>query len=208
MELKSFVKVGNISNLSDARYCAGFGVNMLGFNIDNQQDNSISIGLAKELAGWVAVDEIVLECGNMSKEDIIDISTSNEIQCFQVDNLQVAYELYDEGLKVIYRVNIKSTDSILSFINNMENQNDELSFILIQCEDENLFEDLNQNLTRANISTPILKGYNIKSSTMNEILNSNSAFYGIAMNGSEEEKPGFKDYDELAEILELLEIDE
>ena len=29
MPLKTFVKVGNITNLSDARYCAGMGVDML-----------------------------------------------------------------------------------------------------------------------------------------------------------------------------------
>jgi phosphoribosylanthranilate isomerase len=31
MPLKTFVKVGCITNLSDARYCAGMGVDMLGF---------------------------------------------------------------------------------------------------------------------------------------------------------------------------------
>ena len=33
MPLKTIVKVGSITNLSDARYCAGMGVEMLGFNV-------------------------------------------------------------------------------------------------------------------------------------------------------------------------------
>ena len=33
MSLQTFVKVGEITNLSDARYCAGMGVDLLGFNV-------------------------------------------------------------------------------------------------------------------------------------------------------------------------------
>ena len=32
--LKTLIKVSNINNLSDARYCAGMGVEMLGFSMD------------------------------------------------------------------------------------------------------------------------------------------------------------------------------
>ncbi len=36
MALKTIVKVGNITNLSDARYCAVMGVDMLGFCLNKQ----------------------------------------------------------------------------------------------------------------------------------------------------------------------------
>lgn len=36
MALKTFVKISGVNNLSDARYCAGMGVNQLGFNIEDK----------------------------------------------------------------------------------------------------------------------------------------------------------------------------
>ena len=39
MALKTFVKISGVNNLSDARYCAGMGVNQLGFNIEDKHPN-------------------------------------------------------------------------------------------------------------------------------------------------------------------------
>ena len=59
MALKTKVKVGNITNLSDARYCAGMGVDMLGFPVSGT--NGLSLEKFKEINGWVTGPELVLE---------------------------------------------------------------------------------------------------------------------------------------------------
>jgi phosphoribosylanthranilate isomerase len=48
MALKTKVKAGNITNLSDARYCAGMGVDWLGFPADVVNPDTF-----KEITNWV-----------------------------------------------------------------------------------------------------------------------------------------------------------
>ncbi|MFM1835376.1 MAG: hypothetical protein RJA04_63, partial [Bacteroidota bacterium] len=47
--LKTLVKVSAITNLSDARYCAGMGVDLLGFPL-----GKISIDQFTEIRNWLA----------------------------------------------------------------------------------------------------------------------------------------------------------
>ena len=51
----------------------------------------------------------------------------------------------------------------------------------------------------------LLKGYDV---TPENVVDIPKEFNGIALLGSIEEKPGLQDYDELASIFEVLEIDE
>ena len=52
MSLKYFVHVSSISNLSDARYCSGMMVDSLGYNLDENSNNILSIDSVKEISQW------------------------------------------------------------------------------------------------------------------------------------------------------------
>src|SRR5690606_32493096 len=52
MMLKTRVKVGNISNLSDARYCAGMGVDMHGCAVIPGQEGYVPEALYQDMRGW------------------------------------------------------------------------------------------------------------------------------------------------------------
>ena len=54
MPLKTFVKVGSITNLSDARYCAGMMVDMLGFRSVEGQEGYIKPAQFQEIRGWIS----------------------------------------------------------------------------------------------------------------------------------------------------------
>ena len=54
MALKTFVKISAINNLSDARYCAGMGVDMLGFALEPTNPDSISPEKYTEIIGWLS----------------------------------------------------------------------------------------------------------------------------------------------------------
>ena len=56
MSLKLKIKVGNITNLSDARYSAGMGVDWLGFRMDNIDPQTF-----REITGWVTGPRFVIE---------------------------------------------------------------------------------------------------------------------------------------------------
>ena len=72
MALKVPVKVSGVSNLSDARYCAGMGVHWLGFSIKPDSPNYCSPEQFQEIASWVEGVSHVAEAHDMSIEAIED----------------------------------------------------------------------------------------------------------------------------------------
>lgn len=203
MKLRSFVKVGNISNLSDARYCAGFGVNLLGFNVDPNQEDAISWENAQEIIGWVSVEGIVLECGTMSVESILVLKELSNANYYQVDRAEIIDELISNGISIIYRIVIQDFSQIDTLSSSLQSLNDEIKFVVIECDHSEWTEDLKQVLSRLSISSSILNGFDVNSQSI-----LNTSYDGIALKGSQEEKPGFKDYDELGDILEELELED
>jgi len=205
MNLKTFVKVGSISNLSDARYCAGYGVNMLGFNLDPAQTDAISAETAGEIMGWVAVDHFVLECGNLDSTLIGKLIGNFEGAVVQVDQLSVAKDLLQKGYPVIYRMVIKDQADFYLLQKIVSSLPKELKYLLVETEIPSFFDEL-QNLFEGHICpVPVLKGFGNHTESIAQMIDE-GIFFGIALKGSAEEKPGFKDYDELADILEVLEI--
>ena len=70
MSLKYFVHVSSISNLSDARYCSGMMVDSLGYNLDENSNNILSIDSVKEISQWVNGVKFIAEFYNSSEEHI------------------------------------------------------------------------------------------------------------------------------------------
>lgn len=56
MPLKTLVKVGKITNLSDARYCAGMNVDMLGFVTVESRENYLPVKDYQDIRGWVSAE--------------------------------------------------------------------------------------------------------------------------------------------------------
>ena len=73
MSLKYFVKVGNVNNLSDARYCSAMGVNQVGFKLSDFGNNDSTIDNIKEIIGWINGVDTVAEFDNNDVEFINSI---------------------------------------------------------------------------------------------------------------------------------------
>jgi len=188
MALKTLVKVGEISNLSDARYCAGMGVEMLGFNLNPESENYISPEMFKEITDWVAGVKFVGEFESMKVDAIISAMQSYDLDLVEVDDFR-AELIFKTEIPVIIRVtDISILDSLPA----------KASYYLI--------EDKHLDSQYVN-GKPILVGGAISSRNLENILTV-KAVSGIALKGSLEEKSGFKDYDALADILEALELED
>jgi phosphoribosylanthranilate isomerase len=79
MALCNLVKVSNIKDLSNARYCAGMGVELLGFDVDE-----LSVETFTEIKNWITGVKIVAETKQVSLEAITEIA-----QKFAPDYIQV-----------------------------------------------------------------------------------------------------------------------
>lgn len=197
MKLKTFVKVGNVSNLSDARYCAGFGVNMIGFNLDPTKENAIPLETAKEIMGWVAGVDFVLEFGTLPLDQIKTILNETDTGAAQVDCLETAKALAGSTAQVLLSMSIQNTNDLIQLKDALDEKS--IDYVVIDTPDESLHADI--ETVMANSSSKALRAYDVTP----ENVEAKSNFTGISLSGSQEEIPGFKDYDELADIFEVLE---
>lgn len=184
MPLKTFVKVGNISNLSDARYCAGMGVDLLGFRVTEGSPAYISPKTFQEIRGWVSGPKVVAE--------IYGIRDASDLQAIIE---QYAPDYFEMGVDEYTRIGSNLPKPIILFVSGGE------SIPPLPNVEYLIVEQLPTALPRVDI---LLKTSD--SSKITSALESNQ-IQGIVLDGTPEERPGFKDYASLADVLELLDAD-
>ena len=197
MSLKYFVHVSSINNLSDARYCSGMMVDSLGYNLDENSNNILSIDSVKEISQWVNGVKFIAEFYNSSEEHINKI-LENEI----FDAIQLNIE---NKIK-----NINFNDSkVLILISNPNEINENTNKFL----DENFPKTetlIIDNLSSESINNLgyldrkymlIINPYEDISSLISKLEKKN---FGLLLKGSSEIRPGLKDYDSLSGFLESI----
>lgn len=200
MTLKTMVKVGQITNLSNARYCAGMGVNMLGFVVDDGSEFFISPELFREISGWVAGVEFV---GEISGSQIPEL-TGYSFSYLQVSDRALPEIVHASGYACIFYINTANyvPEHIAQI---MEEQQKYVSYFLLEGLNPDILDDAElERITTWAASYPVWLGSGITPHNLKKLLT--SGIRGIALYGGTESKPGFKDYDELADILEALDI--
>ncbi|MGW8123192.1 phosphoribosylanthranilate isomerase [Roseivirga echinicomitans] len=195
MALKTFVKVSGINNLSDARYCAGMEVNQLGFEIEFEATNYTDVQKFKEISEWLSGVEFV---GEISSENfaIEALIKGYQLDAIQVENIDQINEALDTGLAVSFLAH-----DLASVKSAWEKSGKSLAYVLL--DDSEV--DRAELLVLANkIPVVLASGFDAESAV--ELAKSN--LKGIAIQGGNEIRPGYKDFDEMADILEALEIDD
>ena len=193
MALRTFVKVSGVNNLSDARYCAGMGVDQLGFNIEPQHENYTDEKAFKEISDWLSGVEFVgeIEDANSSVLSVIEGYSLNAIQVAHESQIEEANE---SGLPIIFKAyTIEEAVSVWSSHSTL------LSYVLLESQN-----DLNQ-MVKADV--PLVVQGNLSDRNIDRFLEKAEP-KGIALVGGSEIRPGYNNFDELADILEVLEVDD
>jgi phosphoribosylanthranilate isomerase len=200
MSLKTLVKVSNITNLSDARYCAGMGVEMIGFVMDKFSVDYTSPEKMKEIKSWVAGVKIVGETQSADYEEVKALVEAYEIDFIQISEAVLLPQIVDLGKPIILKLEFESAH----FEDYLERYSQFVEFFLVGGGD---FSDFARyTLKEYTLNYSIVLDFGITSENVNELLDE-MQIKGIALKGSNEIRPGYKDYDELSEILEVLEED-
>jgi len=182
MPLKTLVKVGSITNLTDARYCAGMEVDMLGFRAVPGQENYIHPAQFQEIRGWINGPRIVGEIYGLINPAELDAILEN----YKPDYLEMG-------------VSELSQFSTLPLP------------VLLAVEDPNVVAkiairpDYLIGKTVFKSAIPLL--VEVHSADVVPSLLENKDVSGIALKGGIEQKPGLKDFEVLNDVLELLEIE-
>lgn len=207
MALKTLVKVGSITNLSDARYCAGMGVEMIGFNLDKDSPNFVNSTLFNSITGWITGVKLVGELREASANLVKEILQEYSLDYLQVNQCIDWEALHALGVPLICHITWDPQSDknlfneiyapILPFVN----------WFLLESESDTLSSNDLRTLQQIASCYPVLLGFGVSQDNVTEIL-AGTPVTGIALKGSHEISPGFKDYDELADILEQLEEEE
>lgn len=200
MSLKTLVKVSNITNLSDARYCAGMGVEMIGFVMDIFSADYTSPEKMKEIKSWVAGVQIVGETQSADYEEVKALVEAYEIDILQISEAGLLPQIADLGKPIILKLEFES-----AYLEDyLERYSQFVEFFLVDGGD---FSDFARyTLKEYSFNYPIVLDFGITAENVNELLEE-MQIKGFALKGSNEIRPGYKDYDELSEILEVLEED-
>lgn len=206
MALQTFVKINHVTNLTDARYCSGMMVNLLGFSLDPNSPNFVSPEEYKEITGWVSGVEFVAEFSwNPDLDIVASLKEYPEIAWVEYNRLEDLKKLEDQGYSLIYRVHLNEVKHLEVQISNLLSNSDIL--IHIQTENDELSESDKQSILRLSDKCKVLLGSGVKEenvlSTLKEL-----HLFGISLNGGKEIKAGLRDFDQMADILEKLEIED
>lgn len=195
MGLKTLVKVGEVTNLSDARYCAGMGVELIGFNLDKSGENYVSLETFTAITGWIEGVHYVAEFENSTLEEITETLTNYEVAFLQVSTTELvdALMVTHPDKKIILKLETEAND----FHQTIEAYSDKVSYILVESTKDTLPEIKTPG-------APILLGSGVTAESLEHVLSAINPT-GIALKGSPEIRPGYKNFDELADILEALE---
>jgi len=194
MALKTKVKVGNITNLSDARYCAGMGVDMLGFPVSGP--NGVSLEKFKEINGWVTGPELVLEID--SPENAAELA-----QQFYGNHIEIEAALLPslkdiKDISLLVRVDLSEWKKTSSLLHPFKQY---IRFLVVK----DYLDASIKVLKEVALDYSILAEYSSNDGALEELLD--LPIEGIALKGGEELKPGLKDYEQLSGILEKLEVE-
>jgi phosphoribosylanthranilate isomerase len=200
MALKTKVKVGKITNLSDARYCSGMSVDFLGFPISSA-GLTLDLKNYREITGWVSGPAFVLEW----KSEEIPHDFQEMIQPYNADYFEVSARQLEKIPPVKNRlmVNLKVEDwhSLRPVLNGHK---DRIHCLILKSLEGDV---INSPVVREIAQEfSVLLGFGITKKNLAALLTLPIA--GFALEGTKEDKPGFKEYLALSEILEALEVPE
>lgn len=211
MALRTFVKISEVNNLSDARYCAGMGVDLIGFCLDPTNPKAVTPEQFTEITGWIAGVKLVGEFYESSALIIKELLDSYPVNYVQISNIQELDYLSTINIPVILNVDLSRLEEPEHLIKSVEESASRVAYFLLtnggQDADEEIYDKFLQEINHITKDHQVLLGFAISAeNVMSKITDTSIA--GIALQGGDEIKPGYKDYDELADILEALEIDD
>ncbi|NID09158.1 N-(5'-phosphoribosyl)anthranilate isomerase [Fibrivirga algicola] len=206
MALQTTVKISNVTNLSDARYCAGMGVDLLGFSMDTTSPDYIEPARFSEIRGWVAGVHIVGETNSVDPEQIEQLLADYQPDVLQVDEVALLPYLSTLGKPLMLRVDLTKTS--LEQLDAVANTSlPGIDYLLLESQSIiHLDEALKTALLQVASRHSVLLGIGFEASTIQALL-AELPVAGIALTGGNEERPGSRDFGALMDILEVIEVE-
>jgi phosphoribosylanthranilate isomerase len=191
------VKINGVNNLSDARYGAGMGVEMMGFCVTDHYLRHIPADKINGITGWIAGVEIVAECYVEDRvEEVMDKVSSIQASRVELGFAQYQSLRYQLTTASLVRCNLSEASQLgilkegdVLHLKLSKNDLASLSQIAALCA---------QYITLLDIDV-------FRIAELEQLLEAANP-HGISLDGGNELSPGLIDFERLAEVLEFLEV--
>jgi phosphoribosylanthranilate isomerase len=204
MSLKTVVKINRITNLTDARYCSGMHADILGFCLEPSSPTYITASQYQEITGWIAGIDFAAEFAHSTAAEITTLLPSYPgISWIESEHLDTLLALKDLAMGLIYKVSIEQLLLMPELKELLAGQ--EITLHLTSSQ-ETITTEEQEFIEKSSSFTKVLIGFGIRADNAT-MLSTLPGVHGLALDGGDEIKPGLRDFDQLADILENLELD-
>ncbi len=207
MALQTRVLVSSINNLSDARYCAGMGADMLGFDLDAASENYLDPAAFKAITQWISGVQFVGELPEADFTRVQELLKNYFLNYLQVENTADWAALSQLNIPLICKITVEEDCNIETFRQVYGPARQYVQWFVLESKIRKLSAGLIKIIQQIALEFSVLLGFGIDQHNIKNIL-SQIPIQGIVLKGSHEIRPGFKDYDDLAAILEALETED
>ncbi|MBC5773327.1 hypothetical protein H8S95_04560 [Pontibacter sp. KCTC 32443] len=205
MGLRTSVIVNGVNNLSDARYCAGMGVDVIGFNLKLDDPERVQPQTLKEIAGWVSGVKLAGEFERAKPDIINEMAEEFNLDLIQLDTPYLIDEIEEINRPVIQKVFINKDTVESELLEMMDLYSPYVDSFIIYSTDFNSIDETNEKLLREVAKKhQVYIGFGLQKDNVSHIIKKIKPT-GIGLQGGQEIRPGYKNFDELQEIFEELE---
>lgn len=211
--LKTKIKASSITNLTDARYFAAWEAEWLGFNLDPGTENYVSPATVQAMKEWVDGVKIVGEFNKQEARDIltsVDILGLDAVQLGTFASLETLQALHAKEVPVLQEFVVEEWHDLSALAIQMEARSGLAAYFLLDFAKNGLSwaaakSNVLAELRQLAEDFPLLLNLPFPASEVEEVLEQTGAA-GFSVQGGEEEKVGFKSFDELDDLFEALEV--
>ena len=188
---KPIVYVSRITNLSDARYCAGMGVDLLGYVVDPAHPDYVSPGRYQEMVGWISGPGRVTEITS----DKLDLKQLVSEYLPDMLHLPAAYMEHYELPDLPLMIELVFSDWP-AYRDKIRQESKVTHVVMKGFSGSTAFADP--------LDPKVLISLDTDPGPLMAFLQKTGG-HGFALKGSREVAPGLKDYEHLSRVLEELE---
>ncbi len=211
MDHKLNIKFGEINNLSDARYAAGTGATLMGFNLSASHPKSVSVENMKEISGWAAGPAIVTEWENETADIIASTCNRLDIEYVQLNTFNpVVTAALKPEFCVIQNIELSADSHTGDLINKLNEVNGLAMYYMLSfknLKDQEAFlskpgnELFVKDLCR---DQPVILNFVFNASNVLGVIEKFNPF-GINIVSKGETKPGIQDFSEMNDLFDVIE---
>ena len=208
MFLKTLVKISAVNNLSDARYCAGMGADMMGFSLDSNHTHYVNPEQFKAITQWIKGVTLIGELSNTNPVIINHTLDQYTLDYLQLEHPVKLQHITDVRVPVLLKIGLHGDETVASLQTLMNTYAPYIKYFILEAASKHaaIIPSLQPLIDCLARSFPILQGCQVSVATLPHLLS--TKLQGVALQGGTETRPGYKDFDQLADVLAFLSVEQ